>query len=162
MTCIIQSRSHFKQSETFRIIKELDNILVEVEGLLNRVLPLEELPNMTDVFGVLGEVVAMRRIILAKLRQTCRVLKDFLRRVLFKMTSPRSLLEISATLVLNYHLSTDDLPKELELQLQEVKMKINNLENVKKYLEHEVSSLSSEVCSSVSEFEIACNNIFTQ
>ena len=136
--------------------------MVEVEGLLNRVLSLEELPNMTDVFGVMGEVVAMRRIILAKLRQTCRVLKDFLRRVLFKMTSPCSLLEISATLVLNYHLSTDDLPKELELQLQEVKMKINYLENVKKYLEHEVPSLLSEVSSSISEFEIACNNIITQ
>ena len=156
MTCIIQSRSHLKQSETFRIFKGLENSLVQVEGLLNRVLSLE------DVSGVLGEVVAMRRIILAKLRQTCRALKDFLRRVLFKMASPCSLLEISATLVLNYHLSTDDLPKELELQLQEVKMKINNLENDKKYLEHEVSSLSSEVCSSVSEFEIACNNIFTQ
>ena len=127
--------------------------MVEVEGLLNRVLSLEELPNMTDVFGVMGEVVAMRRIILAKLRQTCRVLKDFLRRVLFKMASPCSLLEISATLVLNYHLSTDDLPKELELQLQEVKMKINYLENVKKYLEHEVPSLLSEVSSSISEFE---------
>ena len=156
MTCIIQSRSHLKQSETFRIFKGLENNLVQVEGLLNRVLSLE------DVSGVMGEVVAMRIIIFAKLRQTCRVLKDFLRRVLIKMTSPCSLLEISATLVLNYHLSTDDLPKELELQLQEVKMKINNLENVKKYLEHEVSSLSSEVCSSVSEFEIACNNIFTQ
>ena len=150
MTCIIQSRSHFKQSETFRIFKRLENSLVQVEGLLNRVLSLEELPNMIDVFGVMGEVVAMRRIILAKLRQTCRALKDFLRRVLIKMTSPCSLLEISATLVLNYHLSTDDLPKELELQLQEVKMKINNLENVKKYLEHEVSSLSSEVCSYIS------------
>ena len=156
MTCIIQSRSHLKQSETFRIFKGLENSLVQVEGLLNRVLSLE------DVSGVMGEVVAMRIIIFAKLRQTCRVLKDFLRRVLFKMTSPRSLLEISATLVLNYHFSTEDLPKELELQLQEVKMKINNLENVKKYLEHEVSSLLSEVCSSVSEFEIACNNIFTQ
>ena len=142
MTCIIKSRSLFKHSETFRILKGMENTLVEVEGILNRVL-----------FGVMGEVVAMRRIILAKLRRTCRALKDFLRRVLFEMTSPRSLLEISATLVLNYHLSTDDLPKELELQLQEVKMKIINLENVKKYLEHEVPSLLSEVSSSISEFE---------
>ena len=126
--------------------------MVEVEGLLNRVLSAEELPNMADVFGA-----AKRRILLDEFRgksyrKICRELKYFLSRALFILTSPCSLLEISATLVLNYHLSTDDLPKELELQLQEVKMKIINLENVKKYLELKVSSLSSEVYSSNLEF----------
>ena len=142
--------------------------MVQVEELLTRVLALVELPNMAHVGCRNVECrcrdvdVGMWRMIVAKLQRTYRVMKVFLRRVLFKMTSPCSLLEISATSVLNYHLSTDDLPKELEVQVREVKVKIKTLENAKKYLEQNVSSLLSEVRSTVSEIEIACNSIINQ
>ena len=146
MACIFQSHMEFKPSETFLIQKWLDSKLVQVDGLLKRVLALEELPRMDNQSVIMGEVVALRRSLLAKHRKTCSAMKDLLRCVLNKMTSSGSLLEISATAVLNYHLSTvGELPKEVELQLQEVMEKTIHQKNVIEFLEHKVPRLLSVV-----------------
>ena len=67
------------------------------------------------------------------------------------MTTPSSLLEISMTAVLKYALPSDELPKELELQLRETEEKTSDLKNCVKCLEGR--RIVSEVSKSILEFD---------
>ena len=69
------------------------------------------------------------------------------------MTNPSSLLEISLTAVSNYQLPTYELPKELELQFQEVEKKTSTLGDSIKYLKHIIREWFYEVLLSISDFD---------
>merc|ERR1719147_638509 len=114
---------------------------------------------MEDQLSEYGRVLALYRVIFLSYRRICKSTIHFLNIVLYKMRTPSSLLEISKTAVLKYALPSDELPKELELQLRETEEKTSNLKNCVKCLEHEVRRIVSEVSKTVLKFDVDFDTI---
>merc|ERR1712142_370828 len=103
---------------------------------------------------ILDRLAVNYRKIFTNHRKMYRNTSQVLRNVLYKMTNPSSLLEISLTAVSNYQLPTYELPKELELQFQEVEEKSKTLDDTIKYLkQHEIRKWFYEVFFLISDFE---------
>ena len=146
-------------SETFRCLKVLEDVLANVDGILKQTL--EDLSLIVNQLRpeevILDRLAVNYRKIFTNHRKMYRNTSQVLRNVLNKMTNPSSLLEISLTAVSNYQLPTYELPKELELQFQEVEEKTSTLGDTLKYLKLEIRKWFYEVFFSISEFEIDFN-----
>ena len=141
--------------ETFRGLKALEDILVNVDGSLKQ--SLEDLSLIVDQLSpeevILDRLAVNYRKIFTSHRKIYRSTSQFLHILLDKMTNPSSLLEISLTAVSNYQLPTYELPKELELQFQEVEKKTSTLGDSIKYLKHIIREWFYEVLLSISDFD---------
>ena len=141
--------------ETFRGLKALEDILVNVDGSLKQ--SLEDLSLIVNQLSpeevILDRLAVNYRKIFTSHRKIYRNTSQFLHILLDKMTNPSSLLEISLTAVSNYQLPTYELPKELELQFQEVEKKTSTLGDSIKYLKHIIREWFYEVLLSISDFE---------
>ena len=141
--------------ETFRGLKALEDILVNVDGSLKQ--SLEDLSLIVDQLSpeevILDRLAVNYRKIFTSHRKIYRNTSQFLHILLDKMTNPSSLLEISLTAVSIYQLPTYELPKELELQFQEVEKKTSTLGDSIKYLKHIIREWFYEVLLSISDFD---------
>ena len=156
MVCTSQTDANLLPGETFQCLKVLEDVVVNVDGSLKQ--NLEDISMIFDQLSAeelyLGGLAENYRNLFTHLRKTNKILSHLLRIARNKMTNPSSLIEISLTAVSNYHLPTYELPKELELQLQEVEEKASNLGDTMKYLEDEVIQLNVKVLVHTSDFEI--------
>ena len=155
MVCTSQTVDDLKPEETFRCLKVLEDVLINVDGSLKQILA-----DISMIFEQLSaEEVLLDRLaekyrkLFTNHRKMNRNMSHLLRNVRNRMTNPSSLLEISLTAVSKYHLPTFELPKELKFQLQEVEEKTGTLGDTMKYLKDKVAKSKFEVLVDISDFK---------
>ena len=155
MLCTYQTDADLVSHETFRCLQVLEVVFVNVDGSLKRIL--EALSMMVNQLS--PEEVFLNRLaenykkLFTNYRKTCENTSQILRNVLNEMTTPSSLLEMTLTAVSNYNLPTNELPKELELQLQEVEETTSTLGDSINYLKFEIRHWFPKVLLSVLNIE---------
>ena len=140
MLCTSQTDADLIAGETFGCLKVLKDVLVYVDGTLKQILEDHSLivNQLSPEEVILDRLAENYRKLFTKYRKMYGNTSQILRNGSNEMRNPNSLLEISITGVSKYHLPTYKLPKELELQLQELEEETSTLGDTITYLKDEI------------------------